>query len=172
MRCMSVPRVRGAVASAVCCFFLALNCVEVQSTAPTWAATRGERVSVAFLETGLILRRGVQERCGRQIWTGDGCTMRNRIMIKRSRICWVQTALGAGHHNGQAKNGQAEIALLSAAEDGNLDEVQRALAVGANPGGFNDWGTSCLQIAVKNGHAEVLTPAIYHHCMSRLSATL
>ena len=56
---------------------------------------------------------------------------------------------------GLGDEGGADSALLEAAQDGDTARVQRALAGGASLAATNDWGTTCLHISVKGGHAEV-----------------
>lgn len=49
-----------------------------------------------------------------------------------------------------------DAALLEAAQDGDTARVQRALEGGASIAATNDWGTTCLHLSVKGGHAEVI----------------
>jgi ankyrin repeat protein len=47
-------------------------------------------------------------------------------------------------------------ALFSAIIDPNATLVDVLLQQGANPTSFDDWGVSCLQLAVKNGEEEIV----------------
>ncbi len=68
----------------------------------------------------------------------------------RGRVAGV-----AAHALGLGDEGGADAALLEAAQDGDAARVQRALAGGASVAATNDWGTTCLHLSVKGGHAEV-----------------
>lgn len=80
--------------------------------------------------------------------------LRVPAVLRRHACTW--TALDASTRGGRGS--EVDATLLTAIEDGDALAVQSALASGANPAATDDWGTACLQTAVKKGHTEVLIP--------------
>ena len=86
------------------------------------------------------------------------------------RACWMglpvtgicgywsgasRTAL-LGSRKSQSERSSEDARLLAAVEEGNVGAVQEILVAGGSPVATDDWGTTCLQAAVKGGHVEVV----------------
>ena len=61
-------------------------------------------------------------------------------------------------HDGEGA--AARATLLEAAKEGDLGTVERALKAGARTTATDDWGTTCLHLAVKGGHIQVRHPEL------------
>ena len=79
------------------------------------------------------------------------------------RVRWTALRAEAG---GQKST---EEALLAAVDAGDAEDVDRILKAGASAQTTDDWGTTCLQMAVKAGHSEV---RFLHHASSFLPCTV
>jgi hypothetical protein len=68
------------------------------------------------------------------------------------------TPLRAARRNPAGRGSAEDAALLEAAAEGDASAVRRAVEAGARTTATDDWGTTCLHLAVKGNHIEVFAP--------------
>ena len=145
------------VAAAAFCCVLALGCVG--SLDPTDHARQPRAAAFCAALPGrprehaaLVVRLlRPSELAGSSLRQGNQVACRGR-----GRVAGV-----AAHALGLGDEGGSNASLLEAAQDGDTARVQRALAGGASVAATNDWGTTCLHLSVKGGHAEVMCQSAF-----------